>query len=138
MGYVFLGRVLALLVLLVLTTSCSQSTSGVTSSGPQSPCDRSSSIKGSIASISSASSGRLVGSFLLDGSKEKQAAYDQVYVQVPSSTQVYEKQASGCQTVPFTALKKGQRVQIQSTGIATQSDPPRIEAAEILLLAPQT
>ncbi|MBV9689429.1 MAG: DUF3221 domain-containing protein [Ktedonobacteraceae bacterium] len=134
MRYGFLGRVLSLLVLLVLASSCSQSTSGVTSSGSQSPCDRSSSIKGSIVSISSVSSGRLIGSFLLNGTKEKQAAYDQVYVHVPGSAQVYEKRQGQCQTVPFTALKQGQRVQVQSTGIVMQSYPEQIEATEILIL----
>jgi hypothetical protein len=80
----------------------------------------------------------LSGSFLLNGTKEKQAAYDQVYVHVLSSAQVYEKRQGQCQTVPFTALKQGQRVQVQSTGIVMQSYPEQIEATEILILAPQS
>ena len=129
-----LRSILGLAVLLALTASCGQSTSSGNPSGPQSPCDKSSSIKGSIVTISHTASGSLIGSFLLDGSKENRAAFDQVYVMARSSTQVFEKQQNECHTLSFTALKQGQRVQIESTGIATQSYPPQIEATEILIL----
>ena len=132
-----LRSILGLAVLLALTASCGQSTSSGSSSGTPSPCQKSSSIKWSIVTISHTASGSLIGSFLLDGSKENRAAFDHVYVQARSTTQVFEKQQNECHTLLFTALKQGQRVQIQSTGIATQSYPPQIEATEILILPPK-
>ena len=132
-----LHSMLGLAVLLALTASCGQSTSNGNPSGAQSPCEKSSSIKGSIVTISHTPSGSLIGSFLLDGTKENQAEFDHVYVTARSTTHVFEKQQKECHTLSFTALKQGQRVQIQSTGIATQSYPPQIEATEILILSPK-
>lgn len=131
-----LGKVLCLAILLMLTAGCGQNTPTGSPTGTQSPCEKSSSIKGSIATISHTSSGNFIGGFLLNGTKENQATYDQVYVSVRQTTQVFEKQQGVCHTMAFTTLKQGQRVQIQSTGIATQSYPPQIEATEILIIAP--
>lgn len=133
-----LTKLLCPVALLILATSCGQSSASGNSSGTQSPCDKSSSIKGSIVTISYTSSGNFVGGLLLDGSKERQAAFTQVYVNVRSTTQVFEKQQGECRTIAFTTLKKGQRIQIQSTGVAAQSYPPQIEATEILILTSTT
>lgn len=137
MQYRSLRNIFCLAVLLALTASCGQSTASGNPSGTQSPCDKSSSIKGSIVTISHTPSGSLIGGFLLDGTKENKAEFDHVYVSARSTTQVFEKQQNECHTLSFSALKQGQRVQIQSTGVATQSYPPQIEATEILILAPQ-
>ena len=134
MQYRLLRRVFYLAVLLALAAGCGQNASSGSSSGTQSPCEKSSSIKGSIVTISYASSGSSIGGFLIDGSKENQAEFNQVYVSVGKTTQVFEKEQGECQSVSFTVLKKGQRVQIQSTGVVMQSYPPQIEATEVLIL----
>ena len=119
-------------------TGCGQCTSSGGSSSTPNACDKASSIKGSIVSISHDSSSNLIGSFLLDGTKEQGAEFDSVNVNVDSSTQVFEKQQNGCQTLPFSALKPGQRVQVQSTGTAALSQPPQIQATEIVVLPPSS
>jgi hypothetical protein len=124
------------LAILLTLAGCGQSTStgGGNSSSTPSPCEKSSSIKGQIVTISHNASGNRLGGFLLDGSKEQNATYDKVYVMVPDTTQIYTNQQGQCHTIPFTALTSGQRVQIQSTGPVAQSYPPQIQADEILLL----
>jgi len=87
--------------------------------------------------ISRTASGKLIGGFLLDGTKENQALFDSVYVKVDSATQMFEKQQNECRTLSFADLKPGQRVQVQSTGIATQSYPPQIQATEVVILLPK-
>jgi hypothetical protein len=136
MGQRSLLSVYFLAILLTLMTGCGQSTSSGSSSATPNACDKASSIKGSIASISHESSGNLMGNFLLDGIKENQAQFDKVYVNVESSTQVFEKQQDGCQTLLFSDLKPGQRVQVQSTGTTALSSPPQIQATEIVVLPP--
>jgi hypothetical protein len=49
--------------------------------------------------------------------------------QSTSSNSPYE-----CRTLSSADLKPGQRVQVQSTGTATQSYPPQIQATEVVIL----
>jgi hypothetical protein len=132
-----LHNLFCLAVLLALVTGCGQSTSSNNSSGTQNPCERASSIRGTVVTISHTASGKLIGGFLLDGTKENQALFDSVYVNVDNATQLFEKQQNECRTLSFPDLKPGQRVQVQSTGIATQSYPPQIQATEVVILPPQ-
>ena len=70
MGQYSLLSVFFLPILLTLMTGCGQSTSSGSASATPNACDKASSIKGSIVSISHESSGNLMGNFLLDGTKE--------------------------------------------------------------------
>src|SRR5262245_44499245 len=123
-----------LTVLLALVAGCGQSTSSNSPSGTQNPCEKTSSIRGTIETISHMASGKFIGGFLLDGTKENQVLFDSVYVKVDSATQVFEKQQNECRTLSSADLKPGQRVQVQSTGTATQSYPPQIHATEVVIL----
>jgi hypothetical protein len=136
MQHCSLRNVFCLAVLLALVAGCGQSTSSDSSSGTQNPCEKASSIRGNIVTISHTASGNLIGGFLLDGTKENQALFDSVYVKVDSATQVFEIQQNECRTLSFTDLKPGQRVQVQSTGIVLQSYPPQIQATEVVILPP--
>ena len=126
--------VFCLAVLLALVAGCGQSTSSNNPSGTQNPCEKTSSIRGNILTISHMASGKFIGGFLLEGTKENQVLFDRVYVKVDSATQVFEKQQNECRTLSFADLKPGQRVQVQSTGTATQSYPPQIQATEVVIL----
>ncbi len=131
-----LRSVFGLAVLLALIAACGQNTSSGSTSGTQTPCEKTSLIKGNIVTISHISSGNSIGGFLLDGTKEKQAEFDRVFVNVRSDTKVFEQQQNECNTLTFADLKSGQRVQIQSTGVVAQSYPPQIQATEIVILPP--
>ena len=132
-----LRSVFCLAVLLALVAGCGQSTSSGNASGTQNPCEKASAIRGNIVTVSHTASGKSIGGFLLDGTKENQALFDSVYVRVDSVTQVFEKQQNECRTLSFTDLKPGQRVQVQSTGTAAQSYPPQIQATEVVILPPK-
>jgi len=60
--------------------------------------------------------------------------YDKISVSVDSATQIYEKHGQECRAVKFSALKTGQRVQIQTSGPASQSYPPQVKAEEVVIL----
>jgi hypothetical protein len=124
-----------LLGLLPLLGGCSL---GSGDQNSQTPCDRSSDIRGTIVTVSSPTSQsgtNYVGSIFIDGTKEKQKVqYPKVMTIVNASTQIFEKQGSTCRTVTFTALKSGQRVMIQSTGGAALSSPPQITATQIVIV----
>ncbi len=122
------------LVALVMLASCSPSTASGSSAAPPNPCEKSSNVKGTITSIKNVVYKNFVGSFMLNGTGEQQAAFDQVIVSVSSTTQVFEKQGNECHSASFTTLQPGQRLQIQTTGIAAQSYPPQVEATEIVIL----
>jgi hypothetical protein len=125
-------RALLLLMILPLVVGCAIGSGGNQGPvAPQSPCDKSSSIKGSIQTISTSSGTTIM---LLDGTKEQGATYDKVSVLINSTTQIFEKHGQECQTVTLSALQTGQRVQIQASSPATQSYPPQITATEVLLL----
>ncbi len=128
-------HILLLLALLSLAAGCASpvGSSGAGSSGTQNPCDKQSSIKGRIVTISHGTAG---GGIALDGTKEPQAAYDKIYVLVNPNTLLFEKQGKECRAVSSAALKVGQRVQVQSTGSVMQSYPPQTNAAEIVILLP--
>lgn len=118
-----------LLALLPLFASCS---SGNSSNEAQTPCDKTSSIRGTIAKV-------LKAGILIDGTPEKQqAAYDKVYAFSNQQTRIFEKQGSQCQQVSFTALKLGKRVQVQAASPTQQSYPPQLVASEIVLLPPES
>ncbi|HLI08905.1 MAG TPA: hypothetical protein VKV40_20245 [Ktedonobacteraceae bacterium] len=130
-------RIVFCLAILLATAGCSQGSSGgSTSNTPTStPCAQASSIKGQIISVSLNASGNRQGSFLLDGSKEQNAAYNQAVIIVLTSTQIYTQQNGQCKAIPFSSLSAGQRVQVQTTSAVIQTAPPQIEASEILLLS---
>ena len=132
-----LRSVCCLVVLLALVAGCGQSTSSGSASGTHNPCEKASSIRGTIVTISHTTSGKLIGGFLLDGAKENQPLFDSVYVKVDRATQVFEKQQNECRALSFTDLQSGQRVQVQSTGIVAQSYPPQIQATEVVILPPK-
>lgn len=128
--YVFL-----LLLLAVILSGCGQSTSN-----SQTPCDTPSQIRGNVVTISPFSSGsQSLGSIFVDGTKEKQKAqFDKVYVSVQQNTQVFERKGQACNAISFGAMRVGQRIQVQSTGIVRQSYPAQIDAITIVILPPET
>lgn len=143
MNYKNIGLgVFVLLALLLSGCGSNASNGSANSSGSQpsqSPCDKPSSIRGSIVSITpnpAASSANSPGIIFIDGSKEQHAAYDKAYISLAANTQVFEKQGQACHTVSAAALKVGQRVQVQpGTGIAIQTYPPQLDASEIVILS---
>ncbi len=98
------------------------------------PCGRSSDIRGSIVSVTQGASSVLLGGFMLDGTQEQNVQFDKVYTKVAPDTQIFEKQEQECRVASFAALKVGQRVQVQSTGMTALSYPPQITATEIVIL----
>ena len=135
MRYTHMPFTLLLIVLLSMLVGCGPSS---TSSDTKTVCDISSNILGNIISISHASaSGSFVGAIFIDGTKEKQSAFDKASVSVAIHTQIFEKQEQKCRIVSFDALKIAQRVQIQTTGLVRETYPPQIEATEIVILAPK-
>ena len=122
------------LIALVLLASCGANTTGRSSAAGPNPCEKSFPVKGTITSIHNAPDKSFLGSFLLNGTKEQRAAFDQVVIRVTTTTQIFEKQSSECRTASFTSLQPGQRLQIQTTGITAQSYPPQVEATEIIIL----
>jgi len=117
-----------------MLASCSSGTASGSPATSSNPCEKSSNVKGTITSIKNVVYRNLVGSFLLNGVGEQQAAFDQVIVSVSSTTQVFEKRGNECHAVSFATLQPGQRLQIQTTGTAAQSYPPQVEATEIVIL----
>lgn len=131
-------------LLVLLLSGCGSSVGNGTVSNPGSqptrtPCDKQSSIRGSIVSITQkpqTSSANSPGIIFIDGSKEQHAAYDKAYIALDAHTRVFEKQGQACHTVSAAALKVGQRVQVQpGTGIAIQTYPPQLDASEIVILS---
>jgi hypothetical protein len=51
------------------------------------------------------------------------------------TTKIYDNRQQECRIGSFTDLQKGQRIAIQSTGVALQSYPPQITATEIVILS---
>lgn len=141
MNYRNAGAGMFILFLLLLSLAgCGSSAAG--GSGSQSsgtPCDKQSSIRGSIISITqkpATSSANSPGILFIDGTKEQHAAYDKAYITLDANTQVFEKQGQSCQAVSVATLKVGQRVQVQpGTGIAIQTYPPQLDASEIIILS---
>jgi len=130
---------LLLIPLLLLLGGCGSNSTGASSSGSETPCDKQSTIRGTIVMISQASSGAspgYAGGILIDSTKEQKAEFDKVYASIHTNTRVFEKQGQECRSVSFATLKIGQRVQIQSTGIVRQTYPPQIDATEIVILSP--
>ncbi len=128
---------LLLIPLLLLLGGCGSNSTGASSSGSETPCDKQSAIRGTIVMISQASSGAgYGGGILIDNTKEQKAEFDKVYASIHTNTRVFEKQGQECRSVSFATLKIGQRVQIQSTGIVRQTYPPQIDATEIVILSP--
>ncbi len=123
------------MVALVLLAGCSSGTASGSSATPSDPCGKSSNVKGTITSIKNVTNRNFVGSFMLNGTGEQQAAFDQVVVSVSSTTQVFEKRGNECHATSFTTLQSGQRLQIQTTGTVAQSYPPQVEATEIVILS---
>jgi len=119
--------------LLPLVIACG-SEKNVAASGTQRPCDKSSSIKGSIVTLAHITMGESIGNMLIDGTKEQQAAFTTVDVFIKADTQIFEKQGQECRSVSIAALKTGQRVFIQSTGQVAQSYPEQITATEIVVV----
>jgi hypothetical protein len=135
MWQIKLKYILLLVPLLSLIGGC-----GPSSLGSQTPCDTPSKIRGTIVAISkrSSGSGNYIGGILIDGTKEKQKAeFDKVNISAHTATQIFEKQGQACNAVSFAALKVGQRVQVQSTGIVRQIYPPEVDATTIVILPPQ-
>ena len=114
-----------------LITACGQGTSDGASINS---CKQASTIKGTVVTISRVVSGKTTGSLFLDSTKEKQADFQQAVVTINSSTQFFAMRGDSCPAISFASLKQGQRVQIQSTGVALQSSPPQIEATAVILL----
>jgi len=106
----------------------------VASTDKQSPCDTSSDIRGSIITITQGTSSTMPGGFMLDGTQEQNVQFDKVFTKIGPDTQIFEKQGQECHTSLFSALKVGQRVQVQSTGVTALSYPPQITATEIVIL----
>src|SRR5947209_18227248 len=106
MRYTSMPFTLLLIVLLSVLVGCGlSSTSAATKTG----CDISSNILGNIIAIShasvSGSAASFVGAILIDGTKEKQGAFDKVSVSVATHTQIFEKQEQKCRIASFDALK---------------------------------
>ncbi len=143
MNYRNIGVGMFVLLALLLSGCGSSVGDGAASSSgsqpSQSPCDKQSSIRGSIVSITqkpATSSANSPGIIFIDGSKEQHAAYDKAYISLDVNTQIFEKQGQACHTVSAAALKVGQRVQVQpGAGIAIQTYPPQLDASEIVILS---
>ena len=142
MFYSSIRKILYLSTILMFMAACgsanqpgaSEGNSGIQKPGTANPCEQTSSIKGSVVSVSHNSAGNFLGGLLLDGTKEQNAAFSQVYARVRKTTQVYEKQGSECRTVSFSSISAGQRILMQSTGTVMQSAPPQIEAVQIVIM----
>ena len=125
---------LSLILLFATLVGCGPGTS---SSDTKTACDISSNILGNITEIShTGSTEGFVGAIFIDGTKEKQKAFDKVSVSITTHTRILEKQGQTCHNASFDTLKIAQRVQLESTGIVRETDPPQIEATKIVILAP--
>ena len=124
-------KLIALLILLFSVMAACDTGSNNPSS--QTPCDKPSSLKGTITQITSGTS---ANGLLIDSTKEQGTQYSKFYATVKADTPVFEKQGQECRSMSFADLKIGQRVQMQSTGIAAQSFPVQLTATEIVILPP--
>ncbi len=128
------GIVFCLMALLLLTAGCGQQQQVATGS-PANPCQQSSSIVGHILRIAPSSSGSTRGSIVLDSSKELHAAFAQAVVTLTEKTQVYIQQQQECEEISLAKLTQGQHIKVHSTGVVAQSEPPQIEATQIVILS---
>lgn len=130
MKYLNIKFIPLLILLFSMIAACD---SGSNTPGSQTPCDKASSLKGTITQITSGTSAH---GLLIDSTKEQGTQYSKFYAIVKADTQVFEKQGQECRSMSFADLKIGQRVQVQSTGIAAQSFPVQLTATEIVILPP--
>ena len=124
-------KLMPLLILwLSVVTACD---TGSNNPSSQTPCDKPCSLKGTITQITSGTS---ANGLVIDSTKEKGVQYSKFYAIMKTDTQVFEKHGQECRSMSFADLKIGQRVQVQSTGIAAQSFPVQLTATEIVILPP--
>ncbi len=101
----------------------------------QSPCDTPSDIRGSIVTITQGTSSTMLGGFMLDGTQEQNVQFDKVFTKIGPDTRIFEKLGQECRISSFSALKVGQRVQVQTNGVTALSYPPQITATEIVIFS---
>ena len=76
----------------------------------------------------------LVGAMLIKGTKEKDTAYDQAAVSVPTTAKVYRWVKGKKLDAKFGDIKKGDRVQATFTGPVLESFPVQAKASEVIIL----
>ncbi len=130
MKYLNIKLIPLLILLFAVMVACD---TGSNTPSSQTPCDKQSSLKGTITRIASGSS---TNGLLIDSSKEKGVQYSKFYATVKADTPVFEKQGQECRTMSFADIKIGQRVQLQTTGLVAQSSPVQVTATEIVILPP--
>jgi hypothetical protein len=76
----------------------------------QTPCDKSSSLKGTITQITSGTS---ANGLVIDSTKEQGVQYSKFYATIKADTHAFKKQGQACRSMSFADLKIGQEVAIQ-------------------------
>jgi|SRR5579884_893038 len=130
MKYVSIKLIPLLILLFSMMVACD---TGSNKPSSQTPCDKPSSLKGTITQITSGTS---ANGLVIDSTKEQGVQYSKFYAIVKAGTAVFEKQSQECRSMSFADLKIGQRVQLQSTGPVAQSFPVQLTATEIVILPP--
>lgn len=90
-------------------------------------------IVGQITAIQPAEApGDLIGSVLIEGTREENPQYDRASVRITAETRIL--QGDDRQPVTFEALETGQRVEARFSGPVMESYPVQALAGEIVIL----
>jgi hypothetical protein len=76
----------------------------------------------------------LIGTLLIEGTKEADTQLDKAVVRVSDETAIFEMRGGERRRVSFDALKVGQRVEARFTGPVLRSYPAQARASEIVIL----
>jgi hypothetical protein len=76
----------------------------------------------------------LIGSLLIEGTKEADTELDKAVVRVSDETAIFEMRGGERRRVTFDALKVGQRVEARFIGPVLRSYPAQARASEIVIL----
>jgi len=95
------------------------------------------SIRGSLASAGAAGDDEkktgLLGTLLVEGSKDKDTEYDKATVKVTKGTKIYRQVGKDLKEASFDDLKGGVKVEIWFTGPVQESFPVGATAGKIVI-----
>jgi endonuclease/exonuclease/phosphatase family metal-dependent hydrolase len=93
-------------------------------------------IRGKLTQINRANNDKdgLLGTLLIEGSKEADAKGSTASVRVTRETLVYDRRGKAQRQVSFDDLRTGQKVEARFTGPVLQSSPVQATASEIVIL----
>jgi endonuclease/exonuclease/phosphatase family metal-dependent hydrolase len=95
-------------------------------------------IRGNITNIHRASAdggnNKLLGTILIEGSKEGDTNFDKASVRVTTETRIFDHRGKERKPASFDTLKKGQKVEARFNGPVMESYPVQTTAGEIVIL----